>query len=322
MIGIRSSLRFKTTDCKKSLGTVFKQMNKDTKQLFGDLLETNKTRKHRMKLAEKIVGDEKEKENNYLNRLKSKIKPTAEDSINSMVNDSKQNLNQEYYEKLTVEIPSEMIIHETPKRDLPSVTNILNTTMSEKSKAALENWKKSMIEKLGEDGFNKYSRELMAMGSAMHSKIRSHLTGCPPDVSHYEEVENCWKSLDAVIKNVSKPILVEKMVVHDGLSYKGIVDCVAFYKNTPVVIEWKKSSRDKSSLQATYDAPIQLAAYMGAVNNDISYDFKVEEGLVVVAYSDGHPANVFKLTKQACLDYWTIWVKRLNKYKQIQSSFK
>jgi hypothetical protein len=78
MIGIRSSLRFKTTDCKKSLGTLFKQMNKDTKQLFGDLLETNKTRKHRMKLAEKIVGDEKEKENNYLNRLKSKIKPTAE----------------------------------------------------------------------------------------------------------------------------------------------------------------------------------------------------------------------------------------------------
>lgn len=48
-----------------------------------------------------------------------------------------------------------------------------------------------------------------------------------------------------------------------------------FYRDTPVVIEWKKSSRDKSSLQATYDAPIQLAAYMGAVNNDISYDFKV-----------------------------------------------
>ncbi|XP_022181381.1 mitochondrial genome maintenance exonuclease 1-like [Myzus persicae] len=322
MIGIWTLLRFKSTNCKKDLGTVFKKMNKDTKQLFGDLLETNKTRKHRLKLADKIVGDEKEKENNYLNRLKSQIKPTLEDGINSMVNDSKQYLNQEYYSKLTAELPSEMIIHETPKRDIPSVTNILITTMSEKSKAALENWKKSMIEKLGEDGFNKYSRELMAMGSAMHSKIQSHLTGCEPDVSHYVEVENCWKSLDAVLKNVSKPILVEKMVVHDGLSYRGIVDCVAFYKDTPVVIEWKKSSRDKSSLQSTYDAPIQLAAYMGAVNNDISYDFKVEEGLLVVAYSDGHPANVFKLTKEACLDYWKIWVGRLNKYKQIQSSFK
>lgn len=49
------------------------------------------------------------------------------------------------------------------------------------------------------------------------------------------------------------------------------------FRHTPVVIEWKKSSRDKSNLQATYDAPIQLAAYMGAVNNDISYDFKVNK---------------------------------------------
>jgi len=68
------------------------------------------------------------------------------------------------------------------------------------------------------------------MGSAMHTKIQSHLTGGQPDVSHYDEVENCWRSLEAVLKNVSKPILVEKMVVHDGLSYRGIVDCVAFYK--------------------------------------------------------------------------------------------
>lgn len=74
-------LRFKTTDCKKDLGTVFKKMNKDTKLLFGDLLETNKTRKHRLKLADKIVGNEKEKENN-LNRLKSHIKPTMEGTRN------------------------------------------------------------------------------------------------------------------------------------------------------------------------------------------------------------------------------------------------
>lgn len=70
----------------------------------------------------------------------------------------------------------------------------------------------------------------MAMGSAMHSKIRLHLNGSDPDESHYEEVENCWKSLEIVLKDVSKPILVEKMVVHNELLYKGIVDCVAFYK--------------------------------------------------------------------------------------------
>lgn len=72
--------------------------------------------------------------------------------------------------------------------------------------------------------------ELMAVGSAMHSKIRSQLLGCEPIVSNYDEVENCLRSLETVLKNVSKPILVEKMVVHNELMYKGIVDCVAFYK--------------------------------------------------------------------------------------------
>lgn len=55
------------------------------------------------------------------------------------------------------------------------------------------------------------------------------------------------------------------------------ITLLSCFRNVPVVIEWKKSSRDKSSLQATYDAPVQLAAYMGAVNNDVSYDFKVFE---------------------------------------------
>lgn len=77
----------------------------------------------------------------------------------SMVDDSKRCLDEEYYVMFTASsVPSETVIQEMPKRVLPSVTNILNVTMSEKSKAALENWKKNMIEKLGEDGFNKYSK--------------------------------------------------------------------------------------------------------------------------------------------------------------------
>lgn len=77
---------------------------------------------------------------------------------NGMVNETKQNLNEQFYEQFSTTV-SEKVVHEVPKRsDLPSVTNILNVTMSEKSKAALERWKKNMIEKLGEDGFAEYSR--------------------------------------------------------------------------------------------------------------------------------------------------------------------
>jgi len=76
MIGIYWLLRFKSTDSKNPLGVIFKQMNKDTKQLFGDLLETNKVRKKRLSLIEKSKDEEKKEGNNYLNQLKSKIEST------------------------------------------------------------------------------------------------------------------------------------------------------------------------------------------------------------------------------------------------------
>lgn len=75
MIGIRCYLRFKTTDSKKELGTVFKKMNSDTKKLFGDLVETNKVRKKRFKIINRSRDGEMEKENKYLDEIKSKIKP-------------------------------------------------------------------------------------------------------------------------------------------------------------------------------------------------------------------------------------------------------
>lgn len=74
MIGIRCCLRFKTTDSKKDLSTVFKKMNSDTKKLFGDLLETNKVKKKRLKIIDQSRNGVKEKENKYLDELKSKIK--------------------------------------------------------------------------------------------------------------------------------------------------------------------------------------------------------------------------------------------------------
>lgn len=83
------------------------------------------------------------------------------------MDDSKQILNERYYATLTT-VASETILQETPKRDLPSVTNILNVTMSAQSKMALEKWKKNMIEKLGEDGFNKYSKGIYKMTKLLY----------------------------------------------------------------------------------------------------------------------------------------------------------
>ncbi|XP_050442553.1 mitochondrial genome maintenance exonuclease 1-like [Adelges cooleyi] len=317
MKSVRVLFRPVSTESKSDLGVLFKKMNRDSKLMFGDLLETSKIKKKRIYATSRIQTDNKQKNDDFLKNIQSNISISKSNDLKnhcSFVNDSKQLLIEE--DRCSFAQLCDTTGENVSNYKFPSVTYILNETMSEKSRAALENWKKGMIEKLGEEGFIKFNREQMDMGSQMHSKIQSYLLDQEPSISSYTEVENCWKSLECVIPNISSAVLVEKMVVHNDLEYKGIVDCVAFYRNTPVVIEWKKSSRPKPSLYSTFDAPIQLAAYMGAVNNDPSYSFKVEEGLVVIAYSDGHPANVFKLTKELCLTYWSAWIQRLNTFKQ------
>lgn len=40
-------------------------------------------------------------------------------------------------------------------------------------------------------------------------------------------------------------------------------------------IDWKKSDKDKLNINFMYDAPIQLAAYIGAINSSKRYPFVV-----------------------------------------------
>lgn len=36
--------------------------------------------------------------------------------------------------------------------------------------------------------------------------------------------------------------------------------------------------------------------------------------MVIVAYSDGSPADVFWLTSETCDKYWKLWLKRLHQF--------
>lgn len=83
MFGIRAMMRFKTTNAKKDdLGKLFKKMNRDTKQMFGNLLETNKIRKKRLKSIIENRENDVKRNNDYLDRCTSKIKPIEKGNIN------------------------------------------------------------------------------------------------------------------------------------------------------------------------------------------------------------------------------------------------
>lgn len=98
------------------------------------------------------------------------------------------------------------------------------------------------------------------------------------------------------------------------MKYKGIVDCVAEIDNEIHIIEWKKSDRLKLSLVETYDAPIQLCAYLGAINASPKFNLKINKGVVVVAYTDGSLADSYKLDSVALRKYWRAWLLRLQEY--------
>lgn len=83
------------------------------------------------------------------------------------------------------------------------------------------------------------------------------------------------------------------------------------------VIEWKKSERIKPNLADTFDAPLQLAAYLGAVNATLpahGLTTPVLRGAVVVIYTDGTPAHVHLLSNSDVRFYWRAWLLRLQEF--------
>ncbi|XP_033220425.1 uncharacterized protein LOC117175025 [Belonocnema kinseyi] len=209
------------------------------------------------------------------------------------------------------------IISFSPSEDssnliLPSVTRILSATMSEASKKALAIWKEGMIQKLGREVFDAYQKDLFKDGHDLHSSIESRLLQKEYEIP--ERVKPAFKSVENVLKEIQSVTALETHVVHPKLNYRGITDCVATYRDELCLIDWKKSDKRKDTISSVYDAPIQVASYVGALNADLKYPFEIKKGLVVVAYTSGEEASVYELVQEDLFIYWKAWLRRLQKY--------
>lgn len=87
-----------------------------------------------------------------------------------------------------------------------------------------------------------------------------------------------------------------------------------FFRDAMCALEWKTSEKSKPKLSSTYDAPIQICAYLGALNVDKRHSHRSTNGYVVVAYKDGTPANSFFMSDADVKRYWQLWLKRLHEY--------
>ncbi|XP_076971085.1 mitochondrial genome maintenance exonuclease 1 isoform X2 [Tamandua tetradactyla] len=199
---------------------------------------------------------------------------------------------------------------------VPSVTRILQQTMTSQQIFYLDRWKQRMILELGEDGFAEYTSNTFLQGKQFHEALEYILS---PQGNLKERDENLLesgyiKSVQQILKDVSGVRALESAVQHETLKYAGLLDCVAEYQGKLCVIDWKTSEKPKPFIQNTFDNPLQVVAYVGAINHDANYNFQVQCALIVVAYKDGSPAHPHFMDPELCSQYWPKWLLRLEEY--------
>jgi genome maintenance exonuclease 1 len=196
---------------------------------------------------------------------------------------------------------------------LPSVTTILNATKPQQDWDRLLNWR----QRLGTEEANRIATTASRRGTQTHKYIQRYLQGldtpCPDASRPY------WESIKPVLQNIDIVRLIESPVFHYNLSYAGVVDCVASYQGIPCVCEWKTADKPKGTIERLFDYPLQLTAYLGAVNHYYQdYGVKLNHALLVVAIPE-MPAEVFWFENAAIELYWQEWEKRVAAYWQRRS---
>ncbi|XP_006860805.1 PREDICTED: mitochondrial genome maintenance exonuclease 1 [Chrysochloris asiatica] len=200
---------------------------------------------------------------------------------------------------------------------IPSVTRILQQTMTPEQVFYLERWKQRMILELGEDGFAEYTSNTFLQGKQFHVALESILSSQESSKQKDGNLESGYiESVQHVLKDVTEVQVLESAVQHEALNYVGLLDCVAKYQGKLCVIDWKTSEKPKPFIRNTFDNPLQVVAYIGAINHDANYSFQVHCGLIVVAYKDGSPAHPHFMDTELCSQYWSKWLLRLKEYTE------
>lgn len=196
---------------------------------------------------------------------------------------------------------------------LPSVSNILSATKPQADRDRLNNWRK----RVGTEEANRVSSTASRRGTKTHKYIQRYLQG--------EEFICCdaslpyWESIKPVLENISLVRSIENPIAHYELGYAGIVDCVASYQGVPCVCEWKTADRPKGERARLFDFPLQLMAYLGAVNYSYqNLGVAIDCALLVVAIPN-MPAEIFWFEPTEVNFYWQQWKERVNDYYKTRS---
>ncbi|XP_076633549.1 uncharacterized protein LOC143347843 isoform X2 [Colletes latitarsis] len=197
------------------------------------------------------------------------------------------------------------------ERYVPYVANVLIKTEPFGRKMLLKAFRERMVKTLGQDNYQINCEEASRNGKLFHSCIAKTLWQKQIDVVMPLTVNLAYNSLKPFLNDLQTIEEINIFVTHPNLRYSVKIDCIAWYRDTLCIIDWKKTHKRRESFKMLFDAPLKLAASIGAVNASDSNPYRIDTGYIVSGCSDGRPATVHKVNGDVLQNMWVEWLTRL-----------
>lgn len=181
----------------------------------------------------------------------------------------------------------------------PSVTRILAATKPQEDIDALERWRK----RIGYAEAEKISKAALERGKMYDNFVEDYSNGI--DIPHAQLKE--YLSQFEIISR-------EQTIYNNEFGYKGRYDCI-FAKNGILILNDFKGSGRKKSRKYLKDYPLQIAAYIKAIEET---GVVINWGMISVILSDQIQTFVFDHCEIE--KYFTEFITRLKKYNDAKNA--
>jgi len=206
-------------------------------------------------------------------------------------------------------------------KKLPSVTTILDKTKSEKSRAALNEWRA----RVGTERAQQITTEAANRGTRMHTYLERYIRdGAIPDRGSNPF---SWPShvmaktiVEQGLKNVSEFWGIEVPLYFPGI-YAGTTDGAGIHLNDESILDYKQTNKPKKR-EWIDDYFMQLCAYAEAHNQ--VYGTQIRKGVVLMCVKPDLDANhmivgepqyqEFVLEGQEFEKYRDLWWRRVEQF--------